>query len=61
MIERRRLVLYSVAFVLMLAAGVVLVVAGRGFLTSIRLMWISISFSVAAVLTAAVAVLLPRR
>jgi hypothetical protein len=60
-IERRRLVLYSVAFGLMLVAGVVLVVAGRGFLTSIRLMWISISFSVAAVLTAAVAVLLPRR
>ncbi|MDP9296530.1 MAG: hypothetical protein M3O88_07555 [Actinomycetota bacterium] len=61
MIERRRLALYSGAFVMMLVAGVVLVVAGRGFLTSFRLLWISISFSVAAILTAAVAVLLPRR
>ena len=61
MIERRRLAVYATAFVLMLAAGFVLVVAGKGFLTSTRLMWTSIALSAAAILAAAVSVLLPRR
>ncbi len=61
MIERRRLAVYAAAFLLMLAAGGVLVVAGRGFLTSFGLLWTSIGLSVAAILAAAVSVVLPRR
>ena len=59
--ERRNLVVYAAAFVLMLVAGGVLVVAGRHFLNSFSVLWTSIALSIAAILAAAASVLLPRR
>jgi hypothetical protein len=57
----RPLVLYAVAFGLMLSAGVAIVVSARGFLASTRLLWLSVGFSVAAIVVAAVAIVWRRR
>jgi hypothetical protein len=59
--ERRRLAIYAIAFVLMLAAGAVLLYEGHDLLGSIGVLWISIALSAAAILAAAVSILLPRR
>lgn len=53
--------LYLVAFALLVAAGIALVVSARGFLESVALLWLSIGLSVGAVLTAVVSVVLPPR
>ena len=59
--SRVSLLVYAAAFVLMLVAGGVLVVAGRHFLSSFSVLWTSIAFSIAAIVAAAASVLLPRR
>ena len=53
--------LFAVAFVVMLAAGVLLGLAAREFLRETALLWASIALSVSAVVLALVAVVLPRR
>ncbi|HEY2802532.1 MAG TPA: hypothetical protein VGJ67_01275 [Actinomycetota bacterium] len=58
---RTSLIVYAVAFLLLLVAGGVLVVGARGFLDSFTLLWASIACSVAAILAAAASVLIPRR
>ena len=57
----RPLVLYAVAFGLMVAAGVAIVVSARGFLESTRLLWLSVGFSAAAVVVAVVSIVWRRR
>jgi hypothetical protein len=49
-------VLYGIAFVLMLGAGIALVASVRGFLESTRLQWFSMALSVAAIAVAVVTV-----
>jgi hypothetical protein len=58
---RASVIAYAVAFVLLLVAGGILVVAGRSFLSSFGVLWASIACSVAAIVAAAASVLLPRR
>ena len=58
---RASLLVYAVAFALLLVAGGVLVVGARGFLDSFALLWTSIACSAAAILAAVASVLLPRR
>ena len=59
---RRGLVsLYAVAFALMAAAGVILIIASLGSLNSIGLLWVSAGFSAAAVVAAVASVAAPRR
>ncbi len=53
--------LYAAAFVLMLMAGAILVIAALGSLSSIRLLWASAAFSVAAMVAAVAGVAAPRR
>jgi hypothetical protein len=53
--------LYAVAFALMAVAGIILVVASLGSLNSIRLLWVSVGFSAAAVVAAVASVAAPRR
>lgn len=53
--------LYAAAFVLMLVAGAILVIAALGSLSSIRLLWVSAACSVAAIVAAAAGVVAPRR
>lgn len=53
--------LFAVAFVVMLAAGVLLGLAAREFLRETALLWASIALSGGAVVLAVVAVVLPRR
>jgi hypothetical protein len=53
--------LYAVAFALLLASGVVFVVASLGKLESIRLLQVSAWISVAAIVLAVASVLAPRR
>jgi len=53
--------LYAAAFVLMLLAGAILMIAAMGSLSSIRLLWTSVAFSVAAMVAAVAGVLAPRR
>ncbi len=55
------IVVYAAAFALMIVAGVVFVVATRGFLNSIRLLWVSAAFSIAAILAAGAGLVLSRR
>jgi hypothetical protein len=43
---------YAVAFVCMLAAGVILAVALKGFLKTTGTLWLSVGFSVLAILLA---------
>jgi hypothetical protein len=59
--DRRGLWLYAAAFALLLVAGGVLFVASRGFLNSIRLLWVSAGFSGAAIVASTLSVLLRRR
>lgn len=61
--SRRRgwLGLYAVAFVLMVFAAGALAASGRGFLESVRLLWLSVGLSVGAVVLAVLAATLPRR
>jgi lysylphosphatidylglycerol synthetase-like protein (DUF2156 family) len=53
--------LYTVAFVLMLVAGVSLVLSAKGLLESTRLLWVSSGFSAAAIVVAVVGLVAPRR
>ena len=53
--------LYAAAFVLMLLAGAILMIAAMGSLSSIRLLWASAAFSVAAMVAAVAGVVAPRR
>jgi hypothetical protein len=53
--------LYAVAFGLMGAAGIILVVASLGSLNSIGLLWVSAGFSAAALVAAVASVAVPRR
>jgi hypothetical protein len=48
--------LYAIAFVLMIGAGIALVASIRGFLESTRLQWFSIALSVAAIVVAVITV-----
>ena len=57
----RPLVLYAVAFGLMLAAGAAIVASARSFLASTGLLWWSVGFSVAAIVVAVVAIVWRRR
>jgi len=59
--RRGWLSLYAASFVLMAAAGVVLVLAARDFLRSLTPLWISVVLSAAAIVTAVLGVVLPRR
>jgi uncharacterized membrane protein len=52
---------YGVAFVVMLAAGVLLGLAAREFLRETGLLWASIALSAGAVVLAVVSLVLPRR
>jgi hypothetical protein len=52
---------YAVAFVVMLAAGLLLGLAAREFLTESGLLWASIALSAGAVVLAVVSLVLPRR
>ena len=53
--------LYAAAFVLMLLAGAILMIAALGSLSSIRLLWASAALSVAAMVAAVAGVVAPRR
>lgn len=59
--SRGSMALFAVAFVVMLAAGVLLGLAAREFLRETALLWASISLSGGAVVLAVLAVVLPRR
>jgi Na+/proline symporter len=58
---RGSMVVYGVAFVVMLAAGVLLGLAAREFLRETGLLWASIGLSAGAVVLAVVSLVLPRR
>jgi hypothetical protein len=58
---RSSLIVYAVAFALLLVAGAILVVGARGFLDSFTLLWASIACSVAAIIAAAASLLIQRR
>jgi hypothetical protein len=53
--------LYLVSFALMIAAGVVLVLAAKDLLRSLTPLWISTGLSAAAIAAAVAGVMLPRR
>jgi hypothetical protein len=53
----RSLGLYLTAFALMLAAGIALLTAARGFLESTRLLWCSAGLSAAAIVVSVVTIL----
>jgi hypothetical protein len=52
---------YAVAFLLMLAATVTLIVAVKGFLASTTPLWVSAGLSAGSIVASAVSVVLPRR
>ncbi len=52
---------YGVAFVVMLAAGLLLGLAAREFLRESGLLWASIALSTGAVVLAVVSLVMPRR
>ena len=58
---RGSMAVYLVAFVVMLAAAVLLGLAAREFLTEIGLLWASIALSCVALVLAVVSVVFPRR
>jgi hypothetical protein len=58
---RGSMALYGVAFVAMLAAGLVLGLAARDFLREDAMLWASIASSAAAIVLAVLSVVLPRR
>lgn len=53
--------LYGVAFALMLGAGVIFALATLGRLESLRLLWVSVWLSVAAIVAAVASVVVPGR
>ena len=53
--------LYALSFLLMVAAGAVLLLAARDFLRSLAPLWISAGLSSASILAAVAGVVLPRR
>jgi hypothetical protein len=53
--------LYAVAFGLVIASGVFVVIAARDFLATLTSLWISIALSAGAIVVATLAVALPRR
>jgi uncharacterized membrane protein len=53
--------IYGIAFLVMLAAGVLLGLAAREFLRETGLLWASIALSAGAVVLAVVSLVLPRR
>ena len=53
--------LYALAFGLVIASGVFVVIAARDFLATLTSLWISIALSATAIVVAALAVALPRR
>jgi len=59
--HRGSLVLYAIAFALMLAAGACFAAAAKGFLESTRLLWVSAACSVAAIVVAVAGVFVPRQ
>jgi hypothetical protein len=52
---------YAVAFLLMLAATVTLIVAVKGFLASTTPLWVSAGLSAGSIVASVVSVVLPRR
>ena len=58
---RGSMAVYGVAFVVMLAAGVLLGLAAREFLRETGLLWASIALSAGAVVLAVVSLVLPGR
>ena len=52
---------YAVAFALLLGSGAAIAFAGKGLLSSTKLLWLSIGLSAAAILAAAVSLALKRR
>ena len=55
------MVVYAVAFVLMLSAGALLGLAAREFLRETSMLWASIALSTSAVVLSVLSVVLPRR
>ncbi len=58
--QRGWISLYAVAFVLLLVAGAMLVIASLGSLKSTSLLWFSAGFSVAAITVAVASLVAPR-
>lgn len=58
---RGSMILYGVAFVAMLGAGLFLVLAARELLRENALLWASIALSVGAMVLAVLSIVLPRR
>ena len=58
---RGSFVLYAVAFALVVASGVAVAVAARGFLANLTTLWFSVVLSVAAIGFAVASVVVPRR
>jgi len=58
---RGSLLMYAIAFGLMLAAGACFAAAAKGFLESTRLLWVSAACSVAAIVAAVAGVFVPRQ
>jgi hypothetical protein len=58
---RGRIEWYAVAFALMIASAVVLVITSLGSLSSLRLLWVSAGLSVLAIALSLVSVVVPRR
>ncbi|MDH4111403.1 MAG: hypothetical protein OEV60_01810 [Actinomycetota bacterium] len=58
---RGSMALYGVAFVMLLAAGLLLGLAARDFLRETGLLWASIAISTSAVVLAILSLVLPRR
>jgi hypothetical protein len=55
------LVLYAIAFVVMLTAGAMLAAAARDFLGNTSILWASTVLSAGAIVLAVIALVLPRR
>lgn len=58
---RRSVILQAIAFALLLASAAAFFEVARGLLESTRLMWVSTVLSALAIVTAALAVVPPRR
>lgn len=58
---RGSILVYAVAFGLLVVAGLVFVVAAWGRLSSVRLLWVSAAFSAAAIVAAVLSLAAPRR
>jgi len=53
--------LYSLAFLLVIGSAIAFTASATGFLESTRLLWLSTGLSAAAIVSAVVGLLLPRR